>query len=660
MVVNRYTQITPSQFKPLSLQEMALVPAAKRKEHDDYIMANEEYGALLDQVNSYEGHSDEVAKIRGELYGQMDSFAEQLNREGVSPALKSRAIGLNRTVRDEMGPQGRLGQIMAEREKIEALRKENLETAKKMGQDVNTANRKFNEALKNYTSGASDGWFENGKLRGFGFNDFAPKYVNDKDRMMDYLKQAKVSETVRKNASKYLVPDGNGFYSINESGRKELSSDNIAQLQAGYNMYLTELFDPTSELHKSQVYRGADMSAEAIQRDADTMIGRKVVNAEGKEVWVDGLFANRKNHLETSSGQGAIHAYPEGHANNPSTNNAPLSLPTTNNVGIISETMRTTIDQTGKDIKPGFFKTYGNIMGSLWKGLTTPVNTGVSGPTSIGLTIAGIAGNTFQELKKRQTTDMFENIQESFNDPNMQQVMNITGFSEDQLMTAEGLYDFAKTVESLKNNEYVVNERYTDVEQNPTAINARNRVYSTALAQGSVAAQDADGKPVDLSLSEIATIDVKSITDPTTVSLGPNNVGKAYAEYKHSSGDIKHVYIPSNDEIRAMSPLDSTIADIVGYARLAYNNAQTSTAPHEVTQLGENRYLQVMLVPTVGDRVLSKAEQEAEYGHAGAVKESFLFFEADKQGNAIENSSKMVESSEIADYLTNKFSRYNR
>lgn len=227
-------------------------------------------------------------------------------------------------------------------------------------------------------------------------------------------------------------------------------------------------------------------------------------------------------------------------------------------------------------------------------------------------------------------------------------------------MTAEGLYDFANTVNSLKNNEYVVNERYTDVEQNTTAIKARNRVYSTALAQGSVTAQDADGKPVDLSLSDIATIDVQSIVDPTTVSLGPNNVGKAYAHYKDKNGKIKEVYIPSNDEIRAMNPLDTTVADIVGYARLAYNNAQDHTAPHEVTRLGENRYLQVMLLPTIGDRVLSKAEQEAEYGHAGAVKESFLFFETDRQGNAIENSDKMVESSEIADYLANKFSRYNR
>ena len=40
--MNRYTQLSPSQFSPLSLEEIMLVPSMKRKQHDD-LLAKQEF-----------------------------------------------------------------------------------------------------------------------------------------------------------------------------------------------------------------------------------------------------------------------------------------------------------------------------------------------------------------------------------------------------------------------------------------------------------------------------------------------------------------------------------------------------------------------------------------------------------------------------------------
>ena len=61
--MNRYTSITPSQFSPLSLEEIMLVPSMKRKQHDDILAKQEILRGELAKVNPLDVHFDEAVKL---------------------------------------------------------------------------------------------------------------------------------------------------------------------------------------------------------------------------------------------------------------------------------------------------------------------------------------------------------------------------------------------------------------------------------------------------------------------------------------------------------------------------------------------------------------------------------------------------------------------
>ena len=68
--MNRYTSITPSQFNPLSLEEIMLVPSMKRKEHNDILAKQEILRGELAKVDPDEKYFNEALQERQRLNNQ--------------------------------------------------------------------------------------------------------------------------------------------------------------------------------------------------------------------------------------------------------------------------------------------------------------------------------------------------------------------------------------------------------------------------------------------------------------------------------------------------------------------------------------------------------------------------------------------------------------
>lgn len=654
MAVNRYTNITPSEFNPLSMQEMAFVPAMRRQEHDAFVAANEEYGALLDQVKAHQIHSDEVAKIRGDIYNQIDTFADELNRNGVSPGLKNRAIGLNRTVRDELGPQGRLGQIAAEYAQIEALRKQNAETAQKMGQDVNYANSKFNKALAEYADSGKEGWFDGRDLKRFGFNDFAVKNVNRNDRLMEFLSKAGVSAKTIEEAGEYIVPDGHGFYKINSSARKQMSKENYEQLNGAFKEFTKEYFDPTSDLNKSERYKGTLLSPEQLTDMHGNYVGRVVEDENGNQRWVDGMFAKNETLDSRKSGTSAIHGYPEGHPNNPMTNQIPVSLPTNINSGLLDPQTKTIVKDAVEEVNPGIMQSIGNVFSAAFKNVFKERPAGWKGFETYWTDVVN-------DVDKAQHSTIQKNLKEALNKPEMQQALNLTGFSKDEILTKEGLSEFMTGLVSLQNNTLYTNERLTNIYRKGSKERTqRNDIYQVAVLSGASVPHDASGKPIPLNKINMASIDIAATYDNAAGQLGKNNVDKGVGTYKDLDGNVHEIFIPSNDELRAMNPVGTITKEIQGRAKTAFSMRSKEGSDNSTAVKGTNGRLRVRFEPyikhKVGNNIVeipvnNLKELTDEYGNPEITKETYIFYNVDEKGKPIEGTEHRIDSSQLHDYL---------
>lgn len=150
--MNRYTSITPSQFNPLSLEEIMLVPSMKRKQHDDILAKQEILRGELAKVDPLDVHLDEAVRLREEMNNKITAQAEQLAKSGIDPNSQGQFLALNREYQNLTGPTGRIGQINQAKKVYYDNMKTFLEDAQKAGYSREDALRNWqNEMHTKYT-----------------------------------------------------------------------------------------------------------------------------------------------------------------------------------------------------------------------------------------------------------------------------------------------------------------------------------------------------------------------------------------------------------------------------------------------------------------------------------------------------------------------------
>ena len=104
---NRYTNLSTSVYKPLSLDEIMLVPTIKQKQHDEAQAMADEYSALSSNRLSQDA---EVVDARlGELRGKADAITNSLLEKGVDRDTIGQLNKLKREKELEFSQQGLIG-----------------------------------------------------------------------------------------------------------------------------------------------------------------------------------------------------------------------------------------------------------------------------------------------------------------------------------------------------------------------------------------------------------------------------------------------------------------------------------------------------------------------------------------------------------------------
>lgn len=111
MPVNRYTQQNVySQFSPLSIQELAMLPLAKQQQHDSQLAANMQQKA---QAAALAADEEAANGFISDIDNRINTNIESLMQRGVSQSSARNLLELKQYRDHLLSPQGDLGKIQA-------------------------------------------------------------------------------------------------------------------------------------------------------------------------------------------------------------------------------------------------------------------------------------------------------------------------------------------------------------------------------------------------------------------------------------------------------------------------------------------------------------------------------------------------------------------
>ena len=230
-MANRYSNITPSQFNPLSLQEVMMTPLMQRQKHDQLIAQQEMLKQGLAKVDALDVHMNEALNVKSGIENKLASQAELLSREGINPNTQGDFLALNREYQNLVSPTGRLGQINAAKQVYVKNFNDYLDDAQKnKGWSRERALANWNNFSKQYTG------FEGDKIANIGQLG-APKKVEVLDVLKDVkglLGEQVVGEMKASGYNFQPSPDG-GMVMVDRSGRR-IETSNKPNLQAAQNL----------------------------------------------------------------------------------------------------------------------------------------------------------------------------------------------------------------------------------------------------------------------------------------------------------------------------------------------------------------------------------------------------------------------------------------
>ena len=223
--MNRYTQLSPSQFNPLSLEEIMLVPSMKRQQHNDILAKQEILRGELAKVDPLDVHLDEAVKLREEMNNKLTAQAEQLANSGIDPNTQGQFLALNREYQNLTGPTGRLGQINRAKQLRDAERARYLEAASKQYGSTQALDL-WNKYEKEYT-GYEDP--EKSKI----------KYIDSKGILaaQDYEKDLQARNNILGSTTSEIergggrvVKNADGSYTAYDSNNRQMTKTNLDQV----------------------------------------------------------------------------------------------------------------------------------------------------------------------------------------------------------------------------------------------------------------------------------------------------------------------------------------------------------------------------------------------------------------------------------------------
>jgi hypothetical protein len=305
--MNRYSSITTSEFNPLSFQEIMAAPLAMRQKHDASIAAAE---AMRIKTDPYSKHYNRALELKQQMDNEIAKNVDTLNKEGYNPTTFQNITKLNRQYQDMISPTGEIGQINAENINIKKINEEYDKLGKEKNWGQETVDYWKNKALKEYNEKPL--YDANGRILSYSGPEGVVNKVDYNKRLHELASSAKMSVSEFSNAVTKLGMDEKSGYNVaNKNSEAHKLGDNYARVKDAYDTLKKEIYDPTSEVHKSMRYEGRDPRSLLDILKTQSDIYRQNVKSDEYSKYIN-PFGSGPSPSEESSNIGNFEKIPYG------------------------------------------------------------------------------------------------------------------------------------------------------------------------------------------------------------------------------------------------------------------------------------------------------------------------------------------------------------
>ena len=269
--MNRYSQITTSEFNPLSFQEIMAAPLAMRQKHDASIAAAE---ALRIQAKPLDKHLNRALEIKNQMDAEIAKNVDTLNKEGYNPTTFQNITKLNRQYQDMISPTGEIGQINNAKIVYDKAQEDFIQDAAKQNIGRDRAINLWKEKTNYYT-----GFSEDGKsITNVNPQGVAAYQDYTKDKQVAYSILGKTVQGVSSQGHHLEVDkQTGGVWEVTRNG-KRVKSDNTRQVEAALRSTLDKWDNPNGEGKKWLNDSGNGLNRDRIINDFNSMLERSDIN----------------------------------------------------------------------------------------------------------------------------------------------------------------------------------------------------------------------------------------------------------------------------------------------------------------------------------------------------------------------------------------------
>jgi hypothetical protein len=252
-MANRFDNAYVSAYNPLSMDELAMAPMMKRKQHDDTLAKQELVKSGLAKTDPHSKYFERAQQLKSELETEMDTTAQQLATQGVNNDMVGKTIALNRKFQDLTSPTGELGQINAHNQNFKTTSAEYLNNATKLGYSPQIVQKRLEEfQQKHVTEEDRD---ELGNIKMFK-PDLPTNYYDHIKVASDLFKDAGLTQSQTDNLGSHIAYDNVGQSYVLTTGYKTGNANNDAQLEAAVKSLNDRLLDQKQPVRQALDYQG--------------------------------------------------------------------------------------------------------------------------------------------------------------------------------------------------------------------------------------------------------------------------------------------------------------------------------------------------------------------------------------------------------------------
>lgn len=247
--VNRFTQLQPSRYNPMSLQELMLVPAYKRQQHDAISENIAKTESALANIDPLQVHSELAKTEQKKLYDQLQLQAEMLQKEGFTPQSKSQFLNLYKQYQQAVSPTGTLGKIQAAKQSFEEEKNNYISNATKLGYSPEIAALNWEDHYNKY----QQKFLDDNKIENIN-SLYSPNYFNYIEEAQKLFKDAGITANDIGRENSKIISDSKGNYILNTNHR-DVNESNIKQLESAVEFLNNRILNPNSDAHQSIIHQ---------------------------------------------------------------------------------------------------------------------------------------------------------------------------------------------------------------------------------------------------------------------------------------------------------------------------------------------------------------------------------------------------------------------